>query len=132
MSNVIAFTGHLGGDAERRAIPSGTTVLSFSVACKVGHGERESTVWFRCQIWGKRAEGRLQEFLTKGSRVYVSGELRTSTWQSRDGGERTSLDVNVDRLDLLGARGDRPAQDPPHVPAAPAKPDPMLDDDIPF
>ena len=75
MSNVFSFTGTVGRDAEVRATPSGQTVLNVTVANNVGFGDRQQTLWVRVALWGKRAEGQLQNYLTKGQQIFVSGEL---------------------------------------------------------
>ncbi|NOQ13977.1 MAG: single-stranded DNA-binding protein, partial [Methyloprofundus sp.] len=66
MSNVFSFTGTIGRDAEVRTIPSGQKVLNVTVANNVGFGSREQTLWVQVALWGKRAEGQLQNYLKKG------------------------------------------------------------------
>ncbi|NOQ35082.1 MAG: single-stranded DNA-binding protein [Methylococcaceae bacterium] len=71
--NKLIITGRLTRDAEVRYIPSGTAVLSFSVANNTGYGKNEKTHFFNCSLFGKRAEGRLQEFMKKGKQVIFEG-----------------------------------------------------------
>lgn len=59
MSNVFSFTGTVGRDAEVRHLPSGQAVLNVTVANNIGFGEKQQTLWIRCAVWGKRAEGQL-------------------------------------------------------------------------
>jgi len=75
MSNVFSFTGTVGRDAEVRYLPSGQAVLNVTVANNIGFGDKQQTLWIRCAVWGKRAEGQLQNYLKKGQQVFVSGEL---------------------------------------------------------
>jgi single-strand DNA-binding protein len=106
--NVFTFSGNLGRDAELRYTQNQTAVLSFSVAVKSGYGDREQTNWADCAMFGKRAEGRLKDYLTKGQPVVVSGELRLETYVNRDGVEKSKLGVNVAEITLIGKKTDGP------------------------
>ncbi len=144
MSNVFSFTGTVGRDAEVRSTPSGQTVLNVTVANNVGFGDRQQTLWVRVALWGRRAEGQLQNYLKKGQQVFVSGELVTREYQANDGSNRTSLELNANIIDLVGRRNDQgqaPQQDYQQAapsaaaPAAQASSSPSsLDDfdDVPF
>jgi len=110
MSNVFSFTGTVGRDAEVRATPSGQSVLNFTVANNIGFGDRQQTLWVRVALWGKRAEGSLQNYLKKGQQVFVSGELTQREYQANDGTTRTSLELNANIVDLLGKRNDQGQQ----------------------
>lgn len=105
MSNVLSFTGTLGRDCEQRFLPSGQSVLNFTVANNIGFGDKQQTLWIRCALWGKRGEGKLQEFLVKGTQVFVSGELTQSEY-TKDGATRTQLELNCNVVDLVGKKGD--------------------------
>ncbi len=107
MSNVFSFTGTVGRDAEVRSTPSGQSVLNVTVANNVGFGDRQQTLWIRVALWGKRAEGQLQNYLKKGQQVFVSGELTQREYQANDGTTRTSLDLNANVIDLVGRRNDQ-------------------------
>jgi len=107
MSNVFSFTGTVGRDAEVRSTPSGQTVLNVTVANNIGFGDRQQTLWVRVALWGKRAEGQLQNYLKKGQQVFVSGELATREYQANDGTTRTSLELNANVIDLVGKRNDQ-------------------------
>ena len=144
MSNVFSFTGTVGRDAEVRATPSGQTVLNVTVANNVGFGDRQQTLWVRVALWGKRAEGQLQNYLKKGQQVFVSGELTQREYQANDGTTRTSLELNANVIDLVGKRNDQgmgqqaPQQNyqqaAPAPAAQPANGPATLDDfdDVPF
>ncbi|PRP68474.1 single-stranded DNA-binding protein [Chromobacterium amazonense] len=108
--NSINFDGRLGADAQLRYTPNGDAVLSFSVASDIGFGERRTTNWFNCQVWGKRAEA-LQRFMVKGQQVTVYGQLTLREWQDREGAKRLSPDVRVVELSLQGGRGDEAADE---------------------
>lgn len=112
MSNVFSFTGTVGRDAEVRSTPSGQSVLNFTVANNIGFGDRQQTLWVRVALWGRRAEGSLQNYLKKGQQVFVSGELTQSEYQANDGTTRTSLELNANIVDLVGKRNDQQQSQP--------------------
>lgn len=99
--NVWTFTGRLGADAELRSTQSGEKVLSFRVANDVGFGERKTTQWVECSLWGRRGEA-VAQFLTKGKQVCVSGELSLREFQKRDGSAGSGLSVRVNEVDFMG------------------------------
>lgn len=139
--NKISLDGRLGRDAELRYTPAGDPVLSFTVASDIGFGDRKTTNWFNCQVWGKRGES-LKEFLKKGQQVTVYGSLTLREWQDNEGAKRLSPDVRVDEVSLQGGKQEgsgaqhSPADTPPPTrrqtaPQQQQKLDDM-DDDIPF
>lgn len=101
--NVWTFTGRLGADGELRTTQSGERVLGFRVANDVGFGDRRTTQWVECSLWGRRAEA-LAPHLTKGKQVVVSGELTLREFDKRDGTRGAGLSVRVNDLDLVGGR----------------------------
>jgi single-strand DNA-binding protein len=92
--------GNLGKDAELRHTPNGDSVCSFSVASNSKRGDKDVTTWVRCSLWGKRGTA-LMQYLTKGTRVAVSGSLSLREYD-KDGEARTSLELNVQDVALLG------------------------------
>jgi len=144
MSNVFSFTGTVGRDAEVRYAPSGLAVLSFTVANNIGFGEKQQTLWIQVTLFGKRAEGQLQNYLKKGQQVFVSGELTQREYQAKDGTTKTSLDLNANIIDLIGKKNEASQPQQNYQPAgvreqAPVRQDPNrdnfdvpYDDDIPF
>ena len=131
MSNVFSFTGTVGRDAEVRTIPNGQTVLNVTVANNIGFGDRQQTIWVRVALWGKRAEGKLQDYLKKGQQVFVSGELSQSEYQASDGTTKTSLELNANIVDLIGKKSEGGGMSAANAPATAAKSEPF-DADIPF
>ncbi|MCK5829195.1 MAG: single-stranded DNA-binding protein [Methylococcales bacterium] len=143
MSNVLSFTGTIGRDAEVRATPSGQSVLNFTVANNIGFGDRQQTLWIRVALWGRRAEGSLQNYLKKGQQVFVSGELTQREYQANDGSTKTNLELNATIVDLVGKRNEQssqpqqnyqqPQQQPQQQPSQPSQPSSLDDfDDVPF
>ena len=106
--NKLIITGRLTRDAELRYIPNGTPVLSFSVANNTGFGDNEKTQFFDCSLFGKRAEGKLKDFMKKGKQVLVEGEVSIKTYKKQDGSNGASLNVLVGNVELIG--GNSPAE----------------------
>lgn len=114
--NRISFTGRLAGDAELRFAPSGNQILNFRTASDVGFGDKKSTNWFACAIFGKRAES-LAPHLKKGQEVTVFGVLTLREYTNRDGVKQISPDVAVDDIQMHGGRGQQaPAPQPEEDP----------------
>jgi len=101
--NVWCFSGNLGKDAESRYTPSGDVVVQFSVGVKSGYGDKATTTWARCAMWGKRGEA-VAQYLTKGQLVGISGEVTLREYTDKEGQKRSSLEVRVNDLTLLGKR----------------------------
>ena len=99
--NSWSFTGNLGNQAEQRFTQGGESVVSFSVAVKSGYGDKAITTWAKCSMFGKRGEAVIN-YLGKGQLVGVVGEMSAREWQDKDGQKRTSIEVRVNDLSLLG------------------------------
>lgn len=127
--NVFSFTGNLGRDSKTNSV-SGTTVCNFAVAVKSGFGDKEQTLWIDCALWGKQAESKLPQYLTKGAQVAVSGELGT-----REHEGNTYLTLRVASISLVGGkRDDHPVTAATQAQSSYPAPAPgqEFDDDIPF
>lgn len=122
------FTGNLGNDAEQRYTSGGDSIVSFSVGVKAGFGDKATTTWARCSMFGKRGESVLP-YLTKGQLVGVSGEVAMREWQDKEGQKRTNLEVRVNDVTLLGKKDIQPAPAPQRQQPKAAD---DLSDDIPF
>lgn len=109
--NVITFTGNLGQDCEQRTLADGTGIVSMSVPCKSGFGDKAVTTWLRCTMFGKRGES-VAPYLIKGALVGITGEFSARDYTDKDGLKRQSLEVRVNDLTLLGGRksDDQPRQ----------------------
>lgn len=71
------------------------------MAVNSGYGDKAVTSWINCNLWGKQAES-LAPYLLKGTKVAVSGEFTLRPYTAKDGTEKTSADVRVNSLTLLG------------------------------
>lgn len=128
--NKITFAGRLAADAEQRFLPNGDAVLSFRVASDIGYGDRKSTNWFSCSIFGKRAEA-LAQYLGKGQQVTVFGSLTLREWVNKDGAKQISPDVRVDEISLQGGKQEQ-GQPPARQQQPYSTPEQFQDQDIPF
>ena len=131
--NSLNFTGNLGKDAEQKYSQSGDSIVSFSVACKAGFGDKATTTWVRCTIFGKRGDAVLK-FLNKGQLVGVSGEFSAREWDDKEGQKRTGIECRVNDVTLLGGKPEGQQEQRQQAPKQ-SKPAPKFDDlesDIPF
>lgn len=101
--NSITIVGRLAADIEVKYLPSGDAIGNFTVASDVGFGEKKSTNWFRCAIFGKRVDA-IQSFLLKGQQVTVFGQLTLREWENKDGVKQISPDVRVNDIALQGGK----------------------------
>ena len=132
--NSISIAGVLGKDPELKQVGQ-DQVLSFTVADS--QGKEKPTLWWNCQMWGKRATT-LQQYMAKGQKVTVSGNVQMREYTDKDGNKKTAMDVRVNDVALQGGGEQQapkaapaPKQTPARQPAAPSGFDDM-DDDIPF
>jgi single stranded DNA-binding protein len=113
--NKVMLTGHLGADPEMRFTPQGSAVTTFRVASnrswKSGDGvQHDDTEWFRIVAWDKLAEI-CNEYLKKGTRVYIEGRLQTRSWDDRNTGEKRYItEVVAQDMIILTPKGDRACQ----------------------
>lgn len=113
--NKVLLAGHLTRSPDLRYTGSGTAVAVFGLAVNrtwTGQdGQRkEEATFVDCETWGKQAET-LNEYLRKGSPLFVEGRLRLDTWEAKDGGgKRSKLKVVVERFQFLGKGQDSDSQ----------------------
>jgi len=97
----MTFTGRLGRDAEVRNTKGGEKVCNFAVAVDDGYGDRKTTLWIDCSLWGDRGP-RLVEFLKKGTEVTIIGDPSLKEFDKRDGSKGVALAVRVGDVALHG------------------------------
>jgi single-strand DNA-binding protein len=132
MINSVCLVGNLGVDPELRYTPSGCAVARWSIAVnevfKDSSGTKDQrTYWFRCVAFGRLAEV-AQEYLTKGARIAVRGQLIQRTWEDQDGNKRSTVEVRVREMQMLGKNGGAK----PAVSESEEEPPAVAEDDIPF
>jgi single-strand DNA-binding protein len=94
----ITIAGNIGKDAETRTTQGGDSVTSFNVAVEDRAGKEKTTLWFTCSLWGKRGDA-LAQYLTKGSKVAVSGDMSTREYEGK-----TYLQIRADQVTLMGGK----------------------------
>ena len=101
---IITIIGNLTADPEMRFTPSGAAVASFTVAStprtfdrQAGEWKDGETLFMRCSIWRDAAEN-VAESLTKGTRVIVQGRLVQRSYTTREGENRTVVEMQVDEI----------------------------------
>ena len=134
----IVIAGNVGKAELKQA--GGSDLLRFSVAvngrAKVDGAWEKTTTWFECSMWGKRAAA-IGSYVTKGTKVAVSGDLTVREYVSGSGEKRSSLDVNVSELTLQGGSSGGGYGGPPKAndyttDMGGGGADDFGDDDIPF
>ncbi len=103
--NKITATGRIVADAEVRYTSGGEPIAGFRLASDVGYGDKKTTNWFACTIFGKRGEA-LAPHLTKGQQVTVFGTLALREWVNKDGIKNLSPDIRIDEIELQGGKRD--------------------------
>ena len=106
--NKVLIIGSLGADPEMRYTPGGKPVTSFSVEVNRGwrtsEGERkEATEWFNVVAWGNLAEI-CNQYLHKGSQVYVEGRLQTRSWEDNSGTRHFRTELVANEMIILDGR----------------------------
>lgn len=122
--NRVMLLGNLGADPELRYTSNGQAVLSMRIATTESYLDKdkqrqERTEWHNVVVWGKRGEA-LARFLSKGSRVFIEGGLRTSSYEDKEGNKRWKTEIVASNVVLDGKRDGaggeqreaRPAQPP--------------------
>jgi len=108
--NRVILVGRLGRDPETRYTGSGQAVANFTLATdesyKDRNGERQKrTEWHKIVVWGKQAEI-AQQYLKKGSLIFIEGRIQSREWQDKEGQKRTSFEIVANNFRMLGSRAE--------------------------
>ena len=140
--NKVILVGNLGQKPEMRYTQTNTAVATLSIATseswkdKDSGEQREKTEWHRVVFFGKLAEI-AEQYLDKGSQLYVEGKLQTRKWQDKEGNDRYTTEILGNEMNMLGGRqaaGDGGAYDQsqPAAQSAPSQESQISEEDIPF
>ncbi len=134
--NKVILVGNLGKDPELRYTPNGTAVASFSLATssrwKDSSGEfQEKTEWHRIIAWGRQAEV-CNEYLKKGSQVYVEGRIQYRSFDDKDGNKKFVTEIIVGVMQMLGRKETGPQSPPEEVADAEKQAPAEGEEDLPF
>ena len=109
--NRVTLIGTLGRDPETKTFPNGGSLTQFSIATSESWidkntGERkEHTEWHRI-VASNRLGEIAQQYLKKGSKVYIEGKLKTRQWTDQNGQERYTTEISASELQMLNSKGD--------------------------
>ena len=141
-SQIVIITGNIGQDHELKVMPNQNAVLNFSLATSeswkdsVSGQTKTETEWHRCVIFGRRAENTAQ-YTGKGSKIQVTGKLKTRKWTDNNNVDRYSTEVMVNDVQFLDKKPtDQTATDSSHrddfdIPNSTSYQVPAFEDDIP-
>jgi single-strand DNA-binding protein len=140
--NKVILIGNLGRDPEMRFLPDSTAVASLALATTEKYKDKngqmqESTEWHRVSFFGRTAEI-CQQYLKKGSSIYVEGSIKTKQYQDKTTGEtKYTTEIKGSNLTMLGGKSDSISDQPTTPPPMKQAPSTTasvqdLDDDIPF
>lgn len=117
--NKVILVGNLGKDPEVRRLTNGDPVVGLSVATsetwkdKTSGDRKEKTEWHRASIFNEHLAKIAEQYLRKGSKVYLEGQLQTRKWTDKDGVEKYSTEIVLNRFNgalvLLDGKTDAPA-----------------------
>jgi len=147
--NKVILVGNLGRDPEVRRLTSGDPVVNLSIATseswrdKASGERKEKTEWHRVVIFNENIAKVAEQYLKKGSKVYLEGQLQTRKYTDKDGTEKYSTEIVLQRyrgeLTMLDGRGDGERAERPAMAGAGASEGTRsfqrggdLDDEIPF
>jgi single-strand DNA-binding protein len=114
--NKVILVGNLGKDPEVRRMTSGEPVVNLSVATseswrdKASGERKEKTEWHRVVIFNENLAKVAEQYLRKGAKIYIEGQLSTRKWTDKDGQEKYSTEIVLNRfrgeLQMLDGRGE--------------------------
>ena len=107
--NKVMLIGNVGQDPELRYTPDGNPVANFSIAVnrrrRVGEEYKDETEWFNIVCFSRTAEN-VNQYLTKGQKVYVEGRFQSSEYVGQDGNQRKSFEVIANEVTFLSTRSE--------------------------
>ena len=110
--NKVMLIGNVGQDPELRYTPDGNPVANFSIAVnrrrKVGDEFKDETEWFNIVCFSRTAEN-VNQYLSKGQKVYVEGRFQSSEYVGQDGNQRKSFEVIANDVTFLSTKSEAEA-----------------------
>ena len=109
MLNKVHLIGRLGKDPEVRHFESDSKVANFTIATNEFYRDKqgnkvEQTEWHNIALWGNRQVEIAEQYLKKGSLIYLEGKIRTRSWEDKDGNKRYTTEVVGDKFIFLDSR----------------------------
>ena len=137
--NKVLLIGNVGKDPEVRYVSDNLAVANFSIATtkkgyKTNDGKEvpDKTEWHTIVCWRGLAK-LAEQYIKKGTQVYVEGELQTRSWE-KDGITRYTTEIMANEIQLLGRKADNMANEAASAPSVPSQPVPQEDEngELPF
>ena len=121
--NKVLLIGNVGKDPEIRHLQGGAAVATITLATSERYRDRngetrEMTEWHTVIAWRQLAE-LAENYIRKGSQIYVEGRIRSRSWDDQNGQKRYVTEIQADAIQLLGRRGDNPNGQPQQGQPAP-------------
>lgn len=144
--NKVILIGNVGKDPELKEFGDNKSVVNITVATSENWKDKDGnpqdrTEWHRVVAYNRgnyKLANIINEYVTKGSKIYIEGSLQTRKWEDNDGNDRYSTEVIASDMQMLGSKSDNPGQSPPAQKSArkASKPSQVtledFDDAIPF
>jgi single-strand DNA-binding protein len=108
--NKVMLIGNLGADPEIRYTAGGAAVANVRLATADSWRDKDSgetqerTEWHRVVFFGRLAEI-VEQYVKKGSQLYIEGRLQTRKWQDKEGNEKSTTEIVASEMQMLGGRG---------------------------
>lgn len=141
MLNNLSILGRVTKPPELKYLQNGTAVLNFDIANSIKVRDSEITTFLKCVCYGKTAEV-INQYVSKGNRVLLQGELRQNTYQDSSGAKKSYHFLQVNSFDFIESKNEKQAQAPQMPTAQQTKEQKQRadfvreiiieDDDIPF
>ena len=115
--NLVTLLGTLGRDPETKTFPNGGSLTQFSIATseswidKNTGDRKEQTEWHRIVLYNRLGEI-AQQYLKKGSKVYIQGKLRTRSWEDQNGQTRYTTEIIAEQMQMLDSNPNAGVQPP--------------------
>ncbi len=129
--NKVILIGNLGRDPELRYLPSGQAVAKFPLTTGMKWKDKdgqlqERTDWHNIVAFGRQGEV-CNEYLKKGSPIYVEGRIQTRSWEDKDGNKKYMTEIIAQSVNMLGRKGEPEEEVPEEVAETKTE-----DEDLPF
>ena len=115
MLNNLSILGRVTKPLELRYLQNGTEVLNFDIANSIKVKDSEVTTFLRCVCYGRSAEV-INQFVSKGDRVLLQGELRQNSYQDSSGATKTYHYLQVNSFDFIESKNTKQTQQAPQMP----------------
>lgn len=135
MLNKVTLIGNLGADPDIRSMQNGNQVCNLNLACserwkdKTTGERKEKTEWVNVVVFSKGLIPVCEQYLSKGSKIYIEGKFKTRSWE-QDGVKKYTTEVVLDGFDSKMIMLDSKSEEKPARPDEPTQEE--LEDSIPF